>query len=273
MKRALILLALTCSLAACSDSKSSPLSGDSAGPSATEVPTTGPPSGPPTTTATTIPPGPPSTRPAPAVSGKPVTTEGAVLKTGRGTVKEFDSADGCASFADDGGWQATCKLAHTAGGDTYAVVQRRPVGDATAWRAEVLTFNESAGGWSVALRAADDEGITWTQVTATVADLTADAKPEIVFAFRSQGTGDFLNLDLVTRSSGGGPTVVGHRELSHGSAHLEGTALVDYSADHPNSEPECCPPYWFRTVIRWAGTAFVETETSQVKEPPASPLG
>jgi hypothetical protein len=222
----------------------------------------------PTATASTTPAPAPSTTTAAPVTG-PV-----VLRAPKtSAVKEYDAATGCSSFADDGGWTATCTLAHTAGGDTYAVVERRPLsGGQTAWRAEVLTFVEAAGGWVVRLRAADDTGESYTGVKATAVDLTGDGKPELIVGFRNQGSADFLNLDLVHRS-GTSPSVVAHRELSHGSAHTETGALVDYSAAYPHSEPECCPAYWFRSVLRFGAGAYHETASSHVKEPPPSPLG
>ncbi len=72
------------------------------------------------------------------------------------------------------------------------------------------------------------------------ADVTGDGRPEVLVGYRSGGTGQFEAYDVVTYEQGKQLEVAAHRPRLHkGSVALEGTTIVDYSADEQS--PECCP--------------------------------
>ena len=75
---------------------------------------------------------------------------------------------------------------------------------------------------------------------------------------------------MVTYELGAPPTVAGHREGLHkGSVAVDGTNLVDYSADERS--PECCPRTAARTTIAWRDGAFRVTDVTEVpidQQPP-----
>jgi hypothetical protein len=58
--------------------------------------------------------------------------------------------------------------------------------------------------------------------------------------------------------------------LSHGSAALAAGAasIVDYAAEYPHEEPNCCPPYYKRSIVRHLGTGFAAFPDGQVTQAP-----
>ena len=117
------------------------------------------------------------------------------------------------------------------------------------------------GGWDVALQLPD--GASFANVSVRSHDVTGDGNPELLVGYRSGGTGQFESYDVVTYNEGKPPAVVAHREGLHkGSVSLDGTNIVDYSADQES--PECCPTRATRSVIAFEKDAFGVTSVSEV---------
>ncbi len=100
-------------------------------------------------------------------------------------------------------------------------------------------------------------------VAVKAVDVTDDGRPELLVGYRSGGTGQFQAYDVVTYEPGKQLGVDAHREGLHkGSVALEGTTIVDYSADEDS--PECCPTTARRTATAFSGGEFRVTEVSDV---------
>ena len=63
--------------------------------------------------------------------------------------------------------------------------------------------------------------------------------------------------------------MLAHREISHGSATLDGASILDTEAEYPNGEPNCCPAYFQLSRVRWNDSlgAFVVSPVAQQGEP------
>jgi hypothetical protein len=124
------------------------------------------------------------------------TGQGALLTPPATPDRRSGSPDNCTTFADPGGWTATCGVVHTTGGDLLWMVESQPVGAATAWRAYVLR-QVTTSRWDVALVAKDDAGTTFTAISVAVADVVGDGGREAVFGFHSQRPPNLLSIDVV----------------------------------------------------------------------------
>ena len=119
------------------------------------------------------------------------------------------------------------------------------------------------GGWDVALGLPESPDPLFANVAVKAADVTGDGRPELLLGYRSGGTGQFEAYDVVTYEQGKQLRVAAHRQGLHkGSAALEGTMIVDYSADEES--PEYCPTKARRTGIAFSGGEFRVAELSDV---------
>jgi len=131
------------------------------------------------------------------------------------------------------------------------------------------------GRWRAVLRtraSRDEPGPLFATVTARVAELTGDGQT-LVLGYRSEGTGGFLDIDLVvaTRS---GPRVAAHSVLAQGTAVVQPRQVVTYTAVYRARDANCCPSSIERDIIRARGTSFVvvgrrRLATNQVTVPPS----
>jgi hypothetical protein len=115
-----------------------------------------------------------------------------------------------------------------------------------------------------------EAGTALRQCGGEVRRLTGDGRPELLVGYRSGGTGQFEFYDVVSYERGQQLEVAVHRNGLHkGSVALEGTSVVDYSADEES--PECCPTRARRTAIVFEDGAFVVAESGDVpidQQPP-----
>jgi len=125
--------------------------------------------------------------------------------------------------------------------------------DTKAWTVRIFAYGH--GNWSEPLRAVENlPGGTWTGVDVAPITLSPGGRTLLV-RFTNQGTGVFLNYDLVRwPRSTGRPTVVAHRgELSHGFERVSqtpaGVVLDDYGANYDDGAPNCCPNRFDHTRI------------------------
>ena len=219
--------------------------------STTTTPTTAP------TTATTAPP----QAQAPALSA-----QGAVLRQPRvGPPRTFDDAEGCQSLADRGPWEVECETV-TAGDQQLAwMVARHPgTGAIRSYVFRRLVGNQ----WTVALAAADEEGVDLADVRVRVEDVSGDGRPDLVFGFRHQGTGQILEVDVVEAPG----SVTLHRELDKGTAQVRPGELQDWAAQFGPDDANCCPSSFLHTVIRFQAGAWRAVGQQQV-DPNSQPAG
>src|SRR4051812_35288229 len=149
----------------------------------------------------------------------------------------------------------------------WVVSRHGAVGEpGTGWQAYVAYFDSDKGSWVKLLSYTDTAGDTVTEITGRSAPLSG-AGEDIIFAYRNQGTGDILSYDIVGTSSD--PTVLAHREISHGTATLDGASILDTEAKYPNGEPNCCPAYFQLSRVSWRDSdgLLVVTPVAQQGEP------
>jgi hypothetical protein len=215
----------------------------------------------------------PAVTTSPTVTGSP-TAEPAVLSGDGAVLKPPQHADVLPFTSDadchlliEPGWAGDCASVQMAGGTVDWVVQHRPVTGSCceAYVIRMFTYSGEAGGWVVRLEARDDQAAKWSGAAVKEEDLTGDGAVELIAGFRFQGSGLILAYDLVTDQSGSTLAVAAHSgQLSHGSALVGSGRVDDYSAQYPNNEPNCCPPYFEHRAIQWNGSAFAATDAGRV---------
>ena len=149
----------------------------------------------------------------------------------------------------------------------WVVSRRGAVGEpGTGWQAYIAYYDTDKGSWVKLLGYRDAPGDAVTSITGRSAPLSG-AGEDVVFAYRNQGTGQILSYDIVGTNSD--PTILAHREISHGEATLDGPAILDTEAQYPNDEPNCCPAYFQQNRVSWRDSdgVFVVTPTSRQSEP------
>jgi hypothetical protein len=132
-------------------------------------------------------------------------------------------------------------------------------------------------GWEVALSTHGDglyPGPLFADVQAKVADVTGDGKDELLVGYRSSGTGQFLDYDLVGTTDDGTPTVEVHERLDHGSVVVRSHHLVTYSPVYGHNDANCCPHWIRRDTVGFSRGAFVlhlgpKVLTKKAKIPPS----
>ncbi len=190
-----------------------------------------------------------STTPAGAV----ISTAGAVMaapKPGDNTAP-YDAAAGCLSLAEPG-FEALCGVAHTTGGDLIWVTEKAT---STPFGRRAFVYSIAGDQATIQLVTLDDNAANFVSIGARVLDLTGDGADEIVFGFRSIGTGKYLDLDIV----GGQAKVIGHRSLDRGAVRITGNKLESWSALFAPTDADCCPSQAEHSVVRFSdGTLRVE---------------
>lgn len=184
--------------------------------------------------------------------------------------RQIDPEQACRTFLETPAGQ--CDIVMMAGGNALWTLDALP-GNGTGeqgWHLRIRTRSTTMpdGGWDVALALPDRA--SFANVTVKAADVTGDGRPELLVGYRSAGTGQFEAYDVVTYEQGQRLEVGAHRpQLHKGSVALDGTTIVDYSADE--SSPECCPTTARRTAIAFGGGEFRVTEVGDVpidQQPP-----
>lgn len=203
-----------------------------------------------------------------AVSNPIIGTSGAVLsppKPGDNTAP-YNSADGCQSLAE-AGYVSLCGVAHTTGGDLIWVTERA----STAPNGQRAFLYSVAGNQAtIQLAVLDDSAVNFASIGVRVVDLTGDGADEIVFGFRSLGTGKYLDIDFV----GGKATVIGHRSLDHGSVKITNGKFEAWSALFAPTDADCCPSKAEHSAVGFADGSLrlIEVEIVPSAQVPASEL-
>jgi hypothetical protein len=198
--------------------------------------------------------------------GDRVTSKGTQLQApSNPDTRQIDAEQGCRTYVETPGGQ--CEIVMMAGGNALWTIDALP-GSGTeeqVWHVRIRVHSKSMpdGGWDVALGLPQSPDPLFANVAVKAADVTGDGRPELLVGYRSGGTGQFEAYDVVTYEQGKQLEVAAHRQGLHkGSVALDGTTIVDYSADEES--PECCPTKARRTAIGFGGGEFRVTEVSDV---------
>jgi len=198
--------------------------------------------------------------------GDRVTSKGTQLEAPSSPdTRQIDPEQACRTFVETPGGQ--CEIVMMAGGNALWTLDALP-GTGTGeqvWHVRIRVRSKSMpdGGWDVALALPERPDPLFANVSVKAADVTGDGRPEVLVGYRSGGTGQFEAYDVVTYEQGKQLEVAAHRQQLHkGSVALDGTTIVDYSADEQS--PECCPTTARRTAIAFNGGEFRVTEAGDV---------
>ena len=205
--------------------------------------------------------------------GDRVTSKGTQLTApAKPDTRQIDPEQACRTFLETPAGQ--CEIVMMAGGNALWTLDALP-GNGTGeqvWHLRIRTRSTAMpdGGWDVALTLPDSPEPSFANVAVKAADVTGDGRPELVVGYRSAGTGQFEAYDVVTYEQGKPLEVAAHRQQLHkGSVALDGTTIVDYSADE--SSPDCCPTSARRTAIAFGVGEFRVTEVGDApidQQPP-----
>ena len=132
-------------------------------------------------------------------------------------------------------------------------------------------------GWDLVLEAPATEGYTgalFAEVTARVTDVTGDDSPELLLGYRSEGTGQILDVDVVGMDAAGVPAVLAHDEVYKGSVLLRGQRLVTFRPVYRRADGNCCPTWIVRDVVRFDDGEFrvrpgARVPSDEVEVPPS----
>jgi len=198
--------------------------------------------------------------------GDRVTSKGTQLEAPSSPdTRQIDPEQVCRTFVETPGGQ--CEIVMMAGGNALWTLDSLP-GTGTGeqvWHVRIRVRSKSMpdGGWDVALALPERPDPLFANVSVKAADVTGDGRPEVLVGYRSGGTGQFEAYDVVTYEQGKQLEVAAHRQQLHkGSVALDGTTILDYSADEQS--PECCPTTARRTAIAFNGGEFRVTEAGDV---------
>ncbi len=98
------------------------------------------------------------------------------------------------------------------------------------------------------LSAVDQFDRAWESVGVQTVDLSGDEVPEVLLGFRTAGSGNFLEVDVVANDG----QVVLHRSLHHGEALYFSGVYADYAAVSDPDEPNCCPSEFTFETLRYS---------------------
>jgi hypothetical protein len=196
----------------------------------------------------------------------PVTAKGTQLQApSNPETRQIDPEQACRTYVETPGGQ--CEIVMMAGGNALWTVDALPGSGPgeQGWHVRIRVRSKSMpdGGWDVALGLPERPEPLFASVAVKAGDVTGDGRPELLLGYRLGGTGQFEAYDVVTYEQGKQLGVAAHRQGLHkGSVALEGTTIVDYSADEES--PECCPTKARRTAIAFSGAEFRVAEVSDV---------
>lgn len=218
------------------------------------------------------------------VEDRTLDDEGAILvPVTDGLTRPLGSVQGCQVLLDAG--TGDCAVVQTANGAMVVTVEPGPYPDdvlvSRPWTVRV--YRPVPGDdeqFQVALETPvgdDGAGPSYANVTAKVADVTGDGHDELLLGYRSEGTGQILDVDIVDTAKDGAPQVVAHDQLYKGTVVVHTGRLVTYAPVYKKSDANCCPTWSQRSTVRYRDGAFHVTAgprtPSEQADVPAGDLG
>jgi hypothetical protein len=213
-----------------------------------------------------------------------LTDRDAVLRPATdGLVRSLRSVQGCQVLLDAG--IGDCAVVNTADGAMVVTVEPGPYQDdvlvSRPWTVRVYRpVDADAEQWQVALETSIDAngaGPLYANVTAEVADITGDGDDELLLGYRSEGTGQILDVDVVDTARDGTPRVLAHDQLYKGTAIVRQGRLVTYEPVYRDADANCCPTWIERSTVRFRDGALRVVAGPRVRtaeaDVPAGDLG
>ena len=220
----------------------------------------------------------------PADAGRTLSAKDAILGVPTDSViRPLAPTQGCQVLLDSG--DGDCTVVRTAHGDLVVTVEPgAKIEDSLVTRPwTVRVYRPSSAipdGWEVVLATqpeGNDPGPLYAQVTAKVADVTGDGHDEVVLGYRSEGTGQILDFDVVGTDPDGTPRVLAHDQVYKGNVRTRGGRLVTYAPVYRRTDANCCPKWIERDDVTFRDGAFhvrrawkIPTERARV---PPSDIG
>jgi hypothetical protein len=182
-------------------------------------------------------------------------------------IRPLAPTQGCHVLLDSG--DGDCTVVRTAHGDLVVTVEPGPaIDDALVSRPwTVRVYRPSSAipdgwpeSWEVALSThpeGENPGPSYAQVTAKTADVTGDGHDELVLGYRSDGTGQILDLDVVGTDPDGTPRVLAHDQIYKGNVRTRGGRLITYAPVYRRNDPNCCATWMQRDDITFRGGEFL----------------
>jgi len=209
-----------------------------------------------------------------------LTDRDAVLRPATdGLVRSLGPVQGCQVLLDAG--TGDCAVVNTAHGAMVVTVEAGPSQDdvlvSRPWTVRVYRpVDADVEQWQVALETAIDTsgaGPLYANVTAEVADITGDGDDELLLGYRSEGTGQILDVDVVDTGPDGTPRVLAHDQLYKGTAIVRQGRLVTYEPVYREADANCCPTWIERSTVRFRDGALrvvagPRVRTAQADVPP-----
>ena len=198
-----------------------------------------------------------------APDGRTLFTKDAILGAPtESVIRPLAPTQGCQVLLDSG--DGDCTVVRTAHGDLVVTVEPGPAIDealvSRPWTVRVYRPSSAIpDGWEVALSThpeGEDPGPSYAQVTAKTADVTGDGRDELVLGYRSDGTGQILDLDIVGTDPGGTPRVLAHDQIYKGNVRTRGGRLITYAPVYRRNDPNCCATWMQRDDITFRGGVF-----------------
>ena len=177
-------------------------------------------------------------------------------------VRALAPTQGCQVLLDSG--EGDCTVVRTAHGDIIVTVEPGPaIDDVLVTRPWIVrVYRPSSAipdGWEVALSTepqGEDPGPLYAQVTAKVADVTSDGHDDVVLGYRSDGTGQILDFDVVGTDPDGAPRVLAHDQVYKGNVRTRGGRLVTYAPVYRRNDANCCATWIERDNITFRDAEF-----------------
>ena len=219
-----------------------------------------------------------------AAGGQTLSAKGAILGApAEAMIRPLAPTQGYQILLDSG--EGDCTVVRTAHGDLVVTVEPgAKTQDSLVTRPwTVRVYRRSSAipdGWEVVLATqpeGNDPGPLYAQVTAKVADVTGDGHDEVVVGYRSEGTGQILDFDVVRTDPDGTPRVLAHDQVYKGNVRTRGGRLVTYAPVYRRTDANCCPEWIERDDVTFRDGAFhvrkvwkIPTERARV---PPSDIG
>lgn len=222
---------------------------------------------------------------APAGAGdlRTLGQSGALLRAAADGALVLTPTQGCRAALSAG--EGDCGVLHTAAGPLLFTIEPGPRIDdvlvSRPWSVRVYRPSPSVpDGWDLALSTqpvGSDPGPLLATVTATIRDVTGDGGEELVVGYRSEGTGHFLDVDIVGTAPDGAARVLAHDRLHHGIVVVRPGRMVTHTPVYRARDGNCCPTWIVRSTVRFVDGEFqvdpgrrVRTEDARI---PAGDVG
>lgn len=227
-----------------------------AAPTTTDAPTTSTTVAP--TTSTTAAPT-TTTTPTPPASATDPSASAWIAGVEEGDPEVTSDGVNCIGF-----YEAMGATSYSACGEWNAVGGRRiwTVTKGASDRFFAVVWQETASfQWVPRLRLLEPDPFTWSSVTLRAADIDGGPNEELVSGIRYEGTGHYLDIDVID-AIGGDPAVVAHVPgADHGIAVTEDDLGVwIYTAVFDDADPLCCPSRYSQYLLASDGGDWILSE-------------